>query len=78
MFVSFIMMINVEGNDKSRKLPMVHVCVCTVYIHIHNMDTHTLKQKGKMANNLNITLQKKSLKTEFNQLRQAEDEQGGR
>lgn len=70
-------MINVEGNDKSRKLPMVHVCVCTVYIHIHNMDTHaqTERENGKQPQH---HPSKKSFKTEFNQLRQAEDEQGGR
>lgn len=52
--------------------------VYVLYTYTYITDTHTLKQKGKMANNLNITLQKKSFKTEFNQLRQAEDEQGGR
>lgn len=45
------------------------IYICCLYTHTEYTH-HTLKQRGKMANNLSITLQKSSFKTVFNQLRQ--------
>lgn len=36
-----------------------YMYVYVLYTYTYITWTHTLKQKGKMANNLNITLQKK-------------------
>jgi len=80
VFVSSIMMINVEGNDKSRKVN----CKYTVHVYtiVHTyMDTHihTLKQKGEMAKQPQYHPSKKIIEDSIQSTEtEAEDGQGGR